>query len=368
MENVLLVPTEGLNRLEIKRERDDQLGIDIVELHDENLIRSWQDLQISTMPELISSLNTCHVLHAVARSPLLERLRKGPGRAETLLAGMSYRIGANLLRYMVIRGIVEEWDGRYGLTQKGEKLTSEIALARLGFYLEAYGPVLRRISDLLDGRATYGKDVQRCSGPLTQHSGTIFTRFYTPIVLSAMRTRDAERILDIGCGSGQLLIDVCLNDPDISGVGLDIAPAAIEVARKQARRFGLTKRLSFVVADAFAPETWPDVCFGVDLISGVGVLHEQLRDGIDAVIGILNTYAEVLIGERRLLIGEPEPYYDDRENDSDFFLVHVLSNQGLPIDRGAWLEIFERTRLACLRILTRATAGPRMCFYDLVRQ
>ena len=336
-----------------------------MEVHDEKLIRTWQDFQMSTMPELISSMNTCYILHALASSPLLERLRQGPSRAEVLLADTNQRLGSNLLHYLMIRGLVEEWDGRYGLTQKGEMLTSEVALARLGFYLEAYGPVLLRVGDMLNGRATYGKDVQRHSGPLARHSGTIFTKFYTPIVLAAMQTGDARRILDIGCGSGQLLIEACLSNPDVSGIGLDIEPSAIEAAHEQVREYGLTNRLTFVVADAFAPETWPDPCFGVDLITGIGVLHEQLRDGEDAVIDVLNQYADILIGRRRLLIGEPEPYYDDRENDSDFFLVHVLTNQGLPIGRGSWLEIFERTRLACLRILIRATAGPRMCFYDL---
>lgn len=351
--------------MQIRQERDDQLGTDILQLHDEDSIKTWQDFQISTMPELISSMNLCHVLYALANSPLLRRLRRGPVGAENLLAGMSHRMGHNLLRYLMIRGILEEWNGCYSLTQKGLMLTSEIAMARLGFYLESYGPVLLRAGDLLTGKAKYGEDVQRCSGPLSRHSGTIFGKFYTPIVLTAMRTGGAQRILDLGCGSGQLLIDACLSDPDVGGVGLDIAPAAIEVAREKASEHGLTDRLNFVVADAFSLETWPDVCFGVDLISGIGVLHEQLRDGVDAVVHILNAYADILAGEKQLLIGEPEPYYDDRENDSDFFLVHLLTNQGLPADRGAWLKIFAQSRLTCRRILTRATAGPRMCFYDL---
>jgi hypothetical protein len=85
-------------------------------------------------------------------------------------------------------------------------------------------------------------------------------------------------------------------------------------------------------------------------------------------VDIHDAYADVLTGEKMLLVGEPEPFYDNRENDSDFFLMHVLTDQGFPVDRAAWFDIFERTRLTCRRVLTRATAGPRMCFYDLVPQ
>ncbi|MGP4001159.1 methyltransferase domain-containing protein [Streptomyces sp. 8N706] len=340
---------------------------EVAQLRDEELIHTWQQFQMSTMPDLISAMHLCHAIHALADTGLLERLRDGRNSAATgLLDGMNERIAANVLRYLVARGLLEEWQGAYTLTYKGELLTSEISLARLGFYVEAYGPVTQRMGDLITSKAVYGTDVQRSNGPLSRHCGTVFAKYYTPIIQEAMAGRGAKRILDLGCGAGQLLIDVCLNDPDVTGVGLDIAPAAVEVAREQARRHGLEDRLQFVVGDAFAPTDWPDVCGGVEVISGIGVLHEHFRDGDQAVVEILDAYAEVLTGKKMLLIGEPEPYYDDRENDSDFFLMHVLTDQGFPVDRSDWADVFERSKLTCRRVLTRATAGPRMCFYDLV--
>ncbi|MFI9584380.1 SAM-dependent methyltransferase [Streptomyces sp. NPDC052236] len=353
--------------LETVRGTSGPLGAESLELRDTELIETWQEFQLSAMPELISAMHLCHAIHALADSGLLERLRGGrqtPGAS--LLDGMNQRIASNVLRYLVLRGVLEEWQGSHSLTRRGEMLTSEISLARLGFYVEAYGPVVHRTSDLITGRAVYGKDVQRSNGPLSRHCGTVFAKYYTPIILEAMRDRGAKRILDLGCGAGQLLVDACLNNSEITGVGLDIAPAAVEVARELARSHGLEDRLEFVVADAFDPRTWPEVCSGADVISGIGVLHEQFRDGDQAVVKILDAYADVLTGEKMLLIGEPEPFYDDRENDSDFFLMHVLTDQGFPVDREEWSSIFERTRLTCRRILTRATAGPRMCFYDLV--
>ncbi|MFJ3090086.1 methyltransferase domain-containing protein [Streptomyces sp. NPDC086838] len=344
-------------------------GAEILELRDEALIDTWQQFQTSSMPELISAMHLCQILQAVAETGLLDRLRDGRRSLETgLLDGMNQRVGENILRYLVVRGLLEEWQGSYHFTHRGRLLTSEISLARLGFYVEAYGPVTRRTADLLTGAAVYGEDVHRSNGPLSRHCGTVFAKYYTPIVLEAMRDRGAKRILDLGCGAGQLLVDACLNDPDITGVGLDIAPAAVEVARELARSHGLEDRLEFVVADAFDPSTWPEPCHGVEVISMIGVLHEHFRDGDKAVVDILDAYAGYLTGEKMLLVGEPEPFYDDRENDSDFFLMHVLTDQGFPVDRKAWATVFDRTGLTCRRVLTRATAGPRMCFYDLVPQ
>ncbi|WP_433544720.1 methyltransferase domain-containing protein [Streptomyces sp. CA-294286] len=338
-----------------------------LEFRDEELTRTWQDFQLSSMPDLLGSLHLCHALHALSKSGLLDRLRRGRDSAETgLLDGMNHRVSANVLRYLVLKGVLEEWRGTYRLTRRGTLLTSDISLARLGFYLEAYGPVVQRADELMTGAAVYGTDVQRSNGPLSRHCATIFAAYYTPLVLETMRDRGAKRFLDLGCGGGQLLVDACLNDPGITGVGLDIAPAAVEVARELARSHGLEDRLDFVVADAFDPMSWPEVCSGAEVITSIGVLHEQFRDGDKAVVAILDAYAGFLTGEKMLLIGEPEPHYDDRESDSEFFLMHVLTDQGFPVDRAAWSALFARTRLSCRRTLTWATAGPRMCFYDLV--
>lgn len=352
--------------METEQTVTDHLGVEVLEIRKPDLIGTWQDFQISTMPDMISAMNLCYVIHALASTPLLERIRNGRSDSENdLFSGMDRRVSEHMLRYLVLRGVLEEWNGCHSLTRKGAMLTSDIALARLGFYVEAYGPVLTRIPDLMRGDAVYGVDVERDSGPLSQHSGTIFAKYYTPVVLAAMRASDAKQILDLGCGSGRLLVDACQQDPDITGVGLDIAPGAIDVARELARQHGLEDRLSFVVADAFDPAGWPEVCKQADLVSAVGVLHEHLRDGQDAVVRILDAYTNVLRGGRTMLIGEPEPYFDDKENDSDFLLVHMLTAQGLPAARDTWLAIFERSRLTCRRILTRATAGPRTCFYEL---
>ena len=54
------------------------------------------------------------------------------------------------------------------------------------------------------------------------------------------------RILDIGTGSGALLLALLSELPNAVGVGTDISAAALEVARGNAQRNGLAARSSFV--------------------------------------------------------------------------------------------------------------------------
>ena len=70
-------------------------------------------------------------------------------------------------------------------------------------------------------------------------------------------------ILDLGAGTGCLLLALLHELPLASGVGVDILPAAVAVARDNAERLGLGSRARFVVGD------WGESLTGAfDLIVG----------------------------------------------------------------------------------------------------
>ncbi|WP_328442078.1 methyltransferase domain-containing protein [Streptomyces sp. NBC_00457] len=339
----------------------------IVELQDAEQRREWQKFTLSDLPEMISAMHVCHAVHALSATPLLERLRSGPRQpGNGLLAGLDPDIGTGFLRYLTGRGILETRGEEYFLTQLGECLTTDVSLARLGVYVEAYGQVTSRIGELLTGEAIYGKDVVRDGAALGAHCATLFSFFHTPAVLRAMRGRKVRRVLDVGCGGGQLIVDACLRDPSLTGIGIDNSPDAIAWANDLARRSGVADRVEFVVGDAFAPETWPAVCAEADGLCMMSALHEHFRHGEQAVVDLLDEISARFPHLKVLLVGEPELRFDGRENDDDFFLIHVLSGQGLPRDRSAWFDVFEKSRLECRQVYTRPGAGPRICFYDLV--
>jgi release factor glutamine methyltransferase len=57
------------------------------------------------------------------------------------------------------------------------------------------------------------------------------------------------RVLDLGTGSGCLLLALLHEFPAASGVGVDISPAAVALARRNAAKLGVGTRAAFVVGD-----------------------------------------------------------------------------------------------------------------------
>src|SRR6516225_744298 len=95
--------------------------------------------------------------------------------------------------------------------------------------------------------ATGGKDVKRLRllhevyGPRTE------------ALLHRVGLRDGQRVVEIGCGSGNIACWVAQQiAPGGSVVAIDVSADQIEVARKQAQRRNL-RNIDFHVADAYSP-------------------------------------------------------------------------------------------------------------------
>lgn len=65
------------------------------------------------------------------------------------------------------------------------------------------------------------------------------------------------RFADLGTGSGAILLTLLAELPDASGIGSDISARALDAARHNAERLGLTGRASFLAADFTAALAGP---------------------------------------------------------------------------------------------------------------
>ncbi len=70
--------------------------------------------------------------------------------------------------------------------------------------------------------------------------------------LGFLVARPSPRILEIGVGSGCIIVSLLANCEDATGTGTDVSKVAIETARRNAERHGVDGRLELVEADVYS--------------------------------------------------------------------------------------------------------------------
>lgn len=72
--------------------------------------------------------------------------------------------------------------------------------------------------------------------------------------LLRLKDRVKPRILDMCTGSGCILISLLLEKEGSTGVGADLSPEALQVAKRNAEALGVKERAEFVESDLFSNE------------------------------------------------------------------------------------------------------------------
>jgi ubiquinone/menaquinone biosynthesis C-methylase UbiE len=116
------------------------------------------------------------------------------------------------------------------------------------------------------------------------------------------------KVLDAGCGSGQLAIFLSTNDRKT--VGIDFSMGSLRKGQDFKSRFHL-KNVAFLQMDLFHPALKEEVfdyvfCIGVlhhtaDAYRGFKSLCRLVKKGGYVIIGLYNRYGRLLVGLRRLL-------------------------------------------------------------------
>jgi SAM-dependent methyltransferase len=79
------------------------------------------------------------------------------------------------------------------------------------------------------------------------------------------------RVLEVGCGKGELLVRLLARRPGVAAVGIDRSPWFLADARARADAAGVGERLRLVEADgASLPELRPDAPPELDLVVSIG--------------------------------------------------------------------------------------------------
>lgn len=81
---------------------------------------------------------------------------------------------------------------------------------------------------------------------------TLDPRPETEILVAEAVSKPAVKVLDLGTGTGCILLSILGAMPMATGVGVDLSDAALNVARDNAQRLGLDGRARFTASDWFA--------------------------------------------------------------------------------------------------------------------
>jgi release factor glutamine methyltransferase len=79
------------------------------------------------------------------------------------------------------------------------------------------------------------------------------TEFVVMECLRLAKPTPAARVLDIGTGSGCIAVSVAVKLPDAVVTAVDVSPAALEIAKRNAQRHRVAERIRFLAGDLFAP-------------------------------------------------------------------------------------------------------------------
>lgn len=138
-----------------------------------------------------------------------------------------------------------------------------LSVSQVGRVQEALGRRCRSepLSRIVGSRSFYGREFAITPAVLDPRPET---ETIVETVLDHVRSRGGVgapcRILDIGVGSGAILLSLLAESPGATGVGTDVSAEAIEVARRNAERLGVADRASFRLARSL---DGVDECFDI---------------------------------------------------------------------------------------------------------
>ncbi|SDI71902.1 Methyltransferase domain-containing protein [Actinokineospora alba] len=215
--------------------------------------------------------------------------------------------------------------------------------AKKGFFYwltRGCGDLFRTMPELVRNERRTGDYVTRDYKAIGLAARDAGFSYVDPTFYKIIADRGLSVGADLGCGSGERLIKLAGRDPEFRGIGVDIAPGALALAKASVDEAGLADRLSVVHGDATRMEFRPEfadvefVCtfmMGHDLwpreecLNSLKLIGEAFPKATDLIV--CDTYRSDLAPT------EQHPVFT-----LGFETAHAVMGQMLP-SLGEWTEV-----------------------------
>lgn len=254
-------------------------------------------------------------------------------------------LDAEILQWLVdtlyAERILDKRGAGYALAAKGRVL---IEVGR-GWFDGVYGyeGLYHALEPLLRKEIVYGKDISRRVEFAAKGGIEAEEWLHFPLAIDLLTRAGCRRVLDLGCGDGTFLRQLCARHPSIRGVGLDVSSDAIADGQTRARQAGLQDRIELAVVDITALDRTPSDLRDVDAATAFLLLHEILYHSKDALLTMLRTYRKVFPGVPLTVFevdrATPEQMRRRPGMAIHYTLQHDLSHQKL-VSRDVWRALF----------------------------
>jgi hypothetical protein len=190
----------------------------------------------------------------------------------------------------------------------------------------------------------------------------INTRYFDPAFWPAVDSLgyDFTAVADLGSGSGERLVQLVTRYPGTRGLGVEIAPPALEMSRAEIAAKGLTDSISFIEGDVRCLEPRPEFA-EIDLLTCFMMGHDFWPR--ENCVATLRRLREVFPGVRRFLLGDATRVAGLEADELPMFTLgfevgHDLMGVYLPtLDE--WDGVFEEAGWRCAnrRVITDLTVS-----------
>jgi SAM-dependent methyltransferase len=286
----------------------------------------WSVFDLTEGFHLASAVTTLHELG------ILSTLAAQPSTADAL--ARRYRLDRaalhGVLEYVAARTDVIRRKGPGFAATRGYQTEARFLL---DLYTGAFGPNAARLPEILRNdrlgervvdRARHARAFARAIGTRDQP------------VASVIRRLGIRHVLDLGCGSGDLLVQLAAADRSFTGCGIEMNPLLCRAARARIRTARLTRQIRVIGGDSRRIGTLlpRQVRARVTGVTACHVVNETFRSGISVATDWLRRIRRTLPGRPVVIndyygrLGTSMPGADRHTLLHDY--AQLISGQGIP--------------------------------------